>query len=359
MKRPTEPGALTATILDLIAEGRPFAIATVLKADHSTPVQAGAKAIIEADGTIHGTVGGGTVEAETQRLAKWVVRTGNPVVFDFDLAGPGVDEPSAICGGAMRLLVSPSSAASHEDYRRASAALARRERGIWLTLLWPGSELKLEARFIAAAELGTHQGFPEAEVLRTSLAKEIPILLNSPPTGEEKQFEVFIEPLIPKPVLVIVGGGHVGQATAAQAALLGFEIAVIEDRPEFVHPKLFPPGTTTRCGPIAEELAVFPIHQDTFIVLVTRGHQQDSIALRACIRRPAAYVGMIGSRRKVPLVRQQFLENRWATASEFERVYAPIGLDLGAITVPEIAASIVAQIIAVRRKGAALKMSMS
>jgi xanthine dehydrogenase accessory factor len=68
---------------------------------------------------------------------------------------------------------------------------------------------------------------------------------------------------------------------------------------------------------------------------------------------------MIGSRRKVPLVRQQFLENRWATATEFERVYAPIGLDLGAITVPEIAASIVAQIIAVRRKGAALKMSMS
>jgi xanthine dehydrogenase accessory factor len=183
-------------------------------------------------------------------------------------------------------------------------------------------------------------------------------LLDSPPTAGEKQFEVFIEPLIPKPVLLIVGGGHVGQATAAQAALLGFEIVVFEDRPEFVHPKLFPPETTTRCGAVAEELAAFPVHQDTFIVLVSRGHQQDSVALRACIRRSAAYIGMIGSRRKVPLVRRQFLQNGWATAEEFDRVYAPIGLDLGAISVPEIAASIVAQMIAVRRKGAASKMPL-
>jgi len=358
MKRPTEPGDLAGTILELLAGSRPFVVATVLKADHSTPVKAGAKAVIEADGTIHGTVGGGTVEAETLRLAKQVIRSGTPVVFDFDLAGPGVDEPRAICGGAMRLLVAPSSAARHEDYRRASEALARRERGLWQTVLHPGDDLIVEARYIPVAELGSHQGFPTREVLETCLAKETPVLLNSPPTAGEKQSEVFIEPLIPKPVLVIVGGGHVGQATAAQAALLGFEVMVIEDRPEFVHPKLFPPGTTTRCGAVAEELGAFPVHKDTFIVLVSRGHQQDSIALRACIRRSAAYIGMIGSRRKVPLVRRQFLQNGWATAEEFDRVYAPLGLDLGAISVPEIAASIVAQMIAVRRKGAASKMPL-
>jgi xanthine dehydrogenase accessory factor len=358
MKRPTEPGDLATTILELLAANRPFAVATVLKADHSTPVIAGAKAVVEADGTNHGTVGGGTVEAETLRQAKRVVQTGNPVVFDFDLAGPGVDEPSAICGGAMRLLVAPSTIASHEDYRRASAARARRERGVWQTMIRPGSELKVEARYIAASELGMNHGFPDAGVLAATLAKETPVLLISPPTAGENQFEVFLEPLIPKPVLLIVGGGHVGQATAAQAALLGFEIVVIEDRPEFAHPNLFPPGSTTRCGAVAEELAAFPVHLDTFIVLVSRGHQLDSIALRACIRRPAAYIGMIGSRRKVPLVRRQFLEQGWATAAEFDRVYAPIGLDLGAITVPEIATSIVAQMIAVRRTGSASRMPL-
>jgi len=359
VKHSTQPADLTATILDLLASSRPFAVATVLKADYSTPVKAGAKAVMEADGTIHGTVGGGTVEAEAQRLARQVVLAGVPTVFDFDLGGPGVDEPRAICGGTMRLLVAPSSAASPEDYYRASATLARRERGVWLTTLPLGCEASIETRFIAANELGTHRGFPTSEALAASLAQATPVLLALPPTAGAAHFEVFIEPLIPKPVLLIVGGGHVAQATAAQAFLLGFEIVVLEDRPEFAHPKLFPPGTSTRCGAIAEELAAFPADRDTFIVLVTRGHQQDSIALRACIRRPVAYIGMIGSRRKVPLVRRQFLENGWATAEEFDRIYAPIGLDLGAVTVPEIATSITAQMIVVRRKGAAVRIALS
>jgi xanthine dehydrogenase accessory factor len=343
----------------LLASDRPFAVATVLKTDHSTPVKAGAKAAIEADGTIHGTVGGGVVEAEMQRRAMRVIRSGKPVVFDFDLAGPSAHGPHAICGGQMRVLVAPSSAASHEDYRRAAAALARRERGVWQTTLRHSSGLNVEGRFIAAAELATCHGVPEAEVLASSLAKETPVWFVSPATPSAEQFEVFVEPLTPRPVLLIVGGGHVGQAVAAQADLLGFEITVIEDRSEFAAPALFPPGTTTRCGSIAEELSAFPANQDTFIVLVTRDHQQDSVALRACIHRPAAYIGMIGSLRKVPLVRRQFLQNHWATAEEFDRVYAPIGLDIGAVTVPEIAASIVAQMIAVRRKGAALRIALT
>jgi len=95
------------------------------------------------------------------------------------------------------------------------------------------------------------------------------------------------------------------------------------------------------------------------VVIVTRGHQQDAEALAACLRRPAAYIGMIGSRRKVSLLRREFLANGWAKPEEFDRVYAPIGLDLGAATVPEIAASIVAQLIAVRRRGAASRISCS
>ena len=89
---------------------------------------------------------------------------------------------------------------------------------------------------------------------------------------------------------------------------------------------------------------------NTYVVIVTRGHEKDAEALAACVRRPAAYLGMIGSRRKVALMRKDFLESGRATAEEFDRVYAPIGLDIGAITVPEIAASIVAQLISVRRR---------
>ena len=125
------------------------------------------------------------------------------------------------------------------------------------------------------------------------------------------------------------------------------------------------PGTVTRQrtvhwdaadGPPDEEVAGFPFGADTYVVIVTRGHQHDAEALAACLRRPAAYVGMIGSRRKVALMRQDFVRSGRATAEELGRVYAPIGLDVGAVTVPEIATSIVAQLIAVRRKGSAPRM---
>ena len=86
-------------------------------------------------------------------------------------------------------------------------------------------------------------------------------------------------------------------------------------------------------------------------MIVTRGHQHDAEALRACIREPAAYIGMIGSRRKVALMREEFRASGWATEEEWDRVFAPIGMDIGAETVPEIATSIVAQLVAVRRRG--------
>jgi xanthine dehydrogenase accessory factor len=114
---------------------------------------------------------------------------------------------------------------------------------------------------------------------------------------------------------------------------------------------LFPEGTAVCCGGISEALSTFALRADTYVVSVTRGHEQDAKVLAACVRQPLAYLGMIGSRRKVAMLRREFIESGRATAEEFNRVAAPIGLDIGAITVPEIAASIVAQLIAVRRKG--------
>lgn len=346
---------LFSTVLSLIQEGGRFAVVTVLRADGSTPVPAGAKAVIEADGTIHGTVGGGAAEGKARQLAMAAVRSGEAAVFDFDLGGATAQEAQPICGGAMRLLVDPTAAAGAGDYRRAEAALARRERGIWLTALRQRDRLEVDSRHLSEADLARHDGFPDAEALGTCLSDDTTRLIASP---VDAGVEVFIEPLVPKPILVIVGGGHVGQAVAAQASLVGFEIVVLEDRPEFAEGQRFPSGTRTRCGKVAEELAALPISRDTFIAIVTRGHQHDAEALRTCIRRPAAYIGMIGSRRKVPLLRKQFLESGWATAGELDRVYAPIGLDIGAVTVPEIAASIVAQMIAVRRNGVASGISM-
>ena len=194
--------------------------------------------------------------------------------------------------------------------------------------------------------------YPNTDAFRSVLQQEEIRLFVSESTLEGKQFEVLVEPLVPNPLLLIVGGGHIGQALAVQADLVGFDILVIDDRPEFTAADLFPTEATMRCGPIVEEINRLPIGSDTYIVIVTRGHRHDAEALAVCLHKPAAYIGMIGSRRKVGMMRKEFIESGRATAAEFDRVYAPIGLDIGSVTVPEIAASITAQLIAVRRKGA-------
>lgn len=352
MTHPTDTPDIFRKALAFIRESRPFAIATVLRATGSTPNIAGAKALIERDGTIRGTIGGGAVEAHALKLAAAALGSGMPQVFESNLAGASVHEPGPICGGRMRVLIDSYPANSAAEYARAVDAIEARQRGVWLTTVHHCIPPRISCRFVAAEAVHAES---KVSQLCQCLKNNEPQLLAPGPGEEETQTDIFAEPIVPKPMLLIVGGGHVGQAVAAQGAIVGFDVTLIEDRMEFADQALFPNGTRTRCGEVAQLLSEYPVGPDTFIVLVTRGHQQDSAALRACIGRPAAYIGMIGSRRKIPLVREQFLKEGWATAEQFDAVHAPIGLEIGAVTVPEIATSIVAQLIAVRRKGTAEK----
>jgi xanthine dehydrogenase accessory factor len=334
-----------------------FALGVILRADGSTPQKAGVKALIEASGRIWGTLGGGLVEAEAQRLAIEACRSKQPIVFDFLLRGADAADATAICGGAMRLLLDPTiggQAANREAYAQAAQAAARRERGVVLTTLETANSTSVAVQWLPETEAASLSAPPGSLAVLSCLGRETPqlVTVDSPATGEA--IEVFIEPVIAPPRLVIAGGGHVGQAVAQQASLLGFEITVIDDRPEFTEPALFPAGVATRCGPIAEQIRELLPAADTYVVIVTRNHVQDAEVLAACIRAALAYLGMIGSRRKVALMREQFLGESLATEEEFNRVFAPIGLDIGAVTVAEIAASIVAQLVAVRRQGRGL-----
>ncbi|MBN2476419.1 MAG: XdhC family protein [Pirellulales bacterium] len=345
------------TLVELADQGRAFVLAVVLGADGSTPCKAGSKAIVDAEGVIQGTIGGGLVEAETQRRAAETIRIGRPIVLDFNLEDGAVGGARPICGGAMRVLMDPTAARHRAAYDAASALRLGRRRGVLLTTVRGRKRPQVAVECLAAQAIAPELGFPGAEAARSVLEHEEPRLFVSESTPGEERLEVFVEPLMPRPTLLIVGGGHVGQAVAAQAALVGFDIVVIDDRPEFTRPELFPRGATAYCGSIGEEVARFPIEADTYVVIVTRGHQHDADALAACLHQPAAYVGMIGSRRKVAMMRQDLVASGRAAPAEFDHVYAPIGLDIGSVTVPEIAACIVAQLIAVRRKGAAPRIS--
>jgi xanthine dehydrogenase accessory factor len=314
----------------------PLLVATVLKAEGSTPVDAGAKAVIAAEGLIAGTIGGGAVEGEALQRAGQMLGGPGSTVYDFTLQGPGGTDPRPICGGRMRVLLQPLSEADRHAYAAANAALGTRTRGILETAISHETGSGSKTRWLMEAL------DPQCQTALETL--RVAHLPHADGTRER-----LLEPVLPLPVLLIVGAGHVGQALAAQAALAGFELAVIDDREELMGPDGFPEGTRLIKGDIPPTVQDFPFDEDTYVVLATRGHYADGLALKQCLGRPAAYLGMIGSRRKILLMRQHFLTTGKATEEEFDCVYAPIGLDIGAETAPEIATSILAQIIAVRR----------
>ena len=338
-------------VVEFIDAGRSFALATILRAEGSTPRKAGVRAIIDEKGRIWGTLGGGAVEAEAQRRAVEVCKSKQTIVFELALEGACASDDAPICGGNMRILVDATVEKDRGAYAQVAQAVRQRQCGVLLTTVCTGAETEAAVRWIPQEAIGAEASFPGGEAISSCLEREEARLFVQQGQEPNIRKESLVEPVIPRPILLIVGGGHIGQALARQAILVGFDVVVLDDRPEFTDPALFPEGVATRCGDIRREVEAFPIGRDTYIVIVTRGHKHDAEALDACIHAPAAYIGMIGSKRKVALMRKDFVESGLAGEEEFGRVFAPVGLDIGAVTVPEIAASIVAQLIAVRRKG--------
>jgi xanthine dehydrogenase accessory factor len=369
--RPTE---ICQQVVEFIDKGEVFAVALVLKAEGSTPRKAGVRAIIEQTGKIRGTLGGGLVEAEAQRRAVEACRSNLPVVFDMDLYGADRAANDPICGGSMRLVIDPTAAKDRESYAGMADAVRKRQRGVMITTVRTAKQMEVCSQWFLQEAIQSDAPFPGEEKINSCLARETPELFSvsirdpmcrGHPARDSRAgrprhvfTEVFVEPVIPKPLLLIAGGGHIGQALALQASLVGFDVTVIDDRQEFTEPALYPEGTITHCCDIPKKIAALSVGDDTYVVLVTRGHKLDAETLEACIHAPVAYVGMIGSRRKVTLIRKNFIESGIATAEQFDRVFTPIGLDIGAVTVPEIAASITAELIAVRRTGLVHKNSM-
>ncbi len=356
MNSNNRPVSIHQRIVEFIDGGQPFAVALVLNAaEGSTPQKAGVRAVIDGTGKIWGTIGGGFVEGQAQEYAIDACKSGKPILFDFDLTNTYSRDAGAICGGNMRILVDPTAAENRDFYAQVTEAVGRRQRGIILTTVRTAEHPQVKSEWFDPEAVPSDVAFPGADNIRSCMARETPQLFEEPGGGASPTLQVLVEPVIPKPMLLIAGGGHIGQALALQANLVGFDVTVIDDRSEFTDPALFPEGTTTCCRDIPKQIADLSVGSDTYVVLVTRGHKLDAEGLEACIHAPVAYAGMIGSDRKVSLIRENFLESGLATEEEFDRVFTPIGLDIGAVTVPEIAASITAELIAVRRTGLAHK----
>lgn len=281
---------------------RRCAACLIVRARGSTPQSAGALMLVDEDLNTFGTIGGGCVEAEIRRRAHAMLVAGDdfvggPVSFKLD-HDYGWDD-GLICGGTIEMLVAPLPD-EHALARAIDDVRMRRPASVTFEAVGPDG-------------------------MAMTYALDLP----------------------PRDRLYIAGAGHVGQALARLALPLEFETTIFDDREDLLR-RFAPDGCHRSAGEIAAQLRESPVDDRTYVVIVTRGHKNDEQALHAVVGRGAKYVGMIGSRRKIKLIFDD-LKDMGVDPRALAGVHAPIGVDIGSVSVEEIALSIAAELVQVRR----------
>ena len=342
-------------ILALIEAGEPFSLATVAHTSGSTPQKAGAKAVFLPDGRILGTLGGGCMEAEARRRGLQLVQGGEPELLELHLDDDFGWDDGLICGGTAHIFIQPMRDV-HADVFRATLQLQEaRGRGV-LALVLRADNADAVAQMCLVRDDAETVGNLHDATLQAAVQETARGLLlegrEEPRRMKVAGAEVYFEPLLPRPVLFIAGAGHIGGALCHFAARCGFEVAIVDDRASLCNAERLPDADHVIVDDIVEAARRWPMTPDTYFVLVTRGHKHDAVVLREIVNAPVAYIGMIGSRRKILTIWDEFIAEGIATPETLARIHAPVGLDIGGLSVDEIALSITAELILVRRKGA-------
>jgi len=344
---------LLQELFDTIRAGKPAAYTALVETRGSTPQKAGAAMLVFPGGSQAGTLGGGCVEAEVKRQALAIAGGGDAQVARFQLDSDYGWDDGLICGGRMQVLLEPLKSKAAADYYRTVAELAGRGDGITEAVVYDSeaSNLTAPAMYVFDSEdqLITHlHGELVAGDAPPQVRKHLRPLAQRPRPYAAHGIAYLTT--LPRCRLVIVGGGHVGQAVAALAADLDFDIWVVDDSLKKVSQERIPRAEQRIAGPMGKTLPELEITPSTYCLIVTRGHNHDEEALYHVANRGAAYVGLIGSKRKIRLIFDDLL-NEGFDEETLSQVHAPVGLDIGSQTVPEIAVSICAELIAHRNAG--------
>ena len=338
-----------------VNEDRPVACCRLVETRGSTPQKAGATMLVYPNGSQGGTLGGGCVEAEVKRRAIEILNSGAATVVRFQLDDDYGWDDGLICGGRMQVLIDPITRAHHGPYLDELQRITSGGSGGSEVLVFDveASGLPETASYLFDAQrnLLAHLRGPLENGGAPAAVREMLRPLETRPSASAQRGIAFL-PILPRCRLIVVGGGHVGQAVAQLAADLEFDVWVVDDRADYVTPERFPRAERRISGSIGQVLPSLEITPSTYCLVVTRGHNHDEEALFHLCDRGARYVGMIGSHRKIKLIFDD-LAAEGISAEILDRVHAPVGLDIGSQTVPEIAVSIAAELIAHRNLGVA------
>ncbi|MBT4498984.1 MAG: XdhC family protein [Gemmatimonadetes bacterium] len=339
-------------IIGAIEAKRPAALVTPVATAGSIPTGRQARMLVFADGSIAGTVGGGRMEGEAKETALAVIEEGEARLIHFALTAQAALEDGLLCGGQATFFVERLSSAQAGHFSRMRELLERGEQGVEAVRLSEGGEVK---RLVARTD-GDTVGTLGKKAIDDAVLEQLEEVIEEDCARVEEvdcegeQVEVFVQALQPRPTVFLFGGGHVGLALARLVPTAGMRLVVVDDRAEFCSRERFPMADEVHVREFATALEGLDIGSLGYVVVMTRGHKWDREVVAQGLRTPAGYVGMIGSRRKIGLTWEALKEEGF-TDVDLGRVHAPIGLDIGGDTPGEIAISIMAELIQVRRSG--------
>lgn len=341
---------LAKTIKNQIDGGIPLVLISVTNLEGSTPRHDGTKMVVGQNGKTYGTIGGSLIEAAAINEAKKALASQQSKYTNFELNGKDSSAAGMICGGKAEILLDylPSSETNRDFANGLVRAISGNEEFFLLTY-YRQSGPKVEV--LGHAVMDTECNLMDGSDISTEVVKQLkPELHNVStvavmPLGDSS---IMVDRVRRLKTLYCFGGGHVAVPTARLAALVGFRVIILDDRQEFANAERFP--ETSRTIILKDYNRVFEgleIDEDSFIVIVTRGHQYDREVLEQSIETSAGYIGMISSRRKRDTI-YEALRSGGVKQERLDFVHSPIGIDIGGETPEEIAVSIVAELIKVR-----------
>ncbi len=340
---------LLRSLMDCVDAGRDVVACTLVETRGSTPQKAGAWMLVFPDGGQQGTLGGGCVEAEVKQRALASLQTGEPELIAFQLDDNYGWDDGLICGGRMIVLAEPLRGGDDNYFRTLDSIVAKGDGCTEAVVIDPqrlaGVRAGARVLFTAAGQVAAQR---RMATVPDVLVQQLPELAGRP--RAKALGGVAYLPILSRCRLVIVGAGHVGQAVAALASQADFDVWVIDDRDRYANQERFPTAERIIVDEIGRVLPRLEVDSKTYCIIVTRGHSHDEEALYHLAERPARYIGMIGSKRKIRLIFDDLLA-AGVSQPALDRVHAPLGIDIGSQTVPEIAVSIVAELIAHRNLG--------
>lgn len=343
-------------LLELIGNKKPCVLSTITETFGSTPQKPGSSIIVGEEGLLAGTIGGGISEQQIIEKAADSIQLKKSCYCRFGLNNDITDEEAGICGGDMNILIDASPEKHITVFHQLLESVKKRISGVLVTIC--------EAGMNGEFEIQRHWVTPEndwniSHQLSEEFVECLNEMLQNPVAGKFRKFVkhtspeyednyVFLESIVPKSHLIIAGAGHVGKALSHYGKLLDFKVTVWDSRKDKACSENLPDADEILNLELEDSLGTLAIDRNTFVVIVTHGHKYDADVLKLFIDSKAGYIGMIGSKRKVAQVREKFFANGWANDEKWNRIHAPIGLDIHSETVQEIALSIAAQLVEVR-----------